>query len=134
MPNTDRNKQLWDIWYQMMQRCYSTSHPKYHNYGARGITVCERWTHYAHFREDMGFRPPHRSLDRIDNDGNYEPSNCTWTSNRSNTNNRRSTCLVTYEGVTLPLSDWARMVFINYHTLHSRIRRNGWSIERALFT
>ena len=134
MSKPDPNKRLWDIWNQMIRRCTDVNHPKYHNYGARGITICDRWMQYHNFKEDMGYPPKGMALDRDNNDGNYEPDNCIWTSHRSNTNNRRTTVTVTYKGLTLPLSDWARLVRMNYQTLHSRVRRVSWPVEKALFT
>jgi len=70
----------------MLARCRNT---KRTNYGGRGITVCERWQTFEHFLADMGERPPEMTLDRIDNDGNYELSNCRWSTNKEQSANRR---------------------------------------------
>lgn len=71
-----------------MSRCQNPNNPKFYRYGARGIIVCERWRLYANFREDMGEKPARKSLDRIDNDGNYEPSNCRWADDLTQQRNR----------------------------------------------
>lgn len=77
-------------WYSMKQRCLNPNNRYYKYYGGRGITICERWMKFENFLEDMGERPKELSLDRIDNDGNYEPSNCKWSTRKEQQNNRRS--------------------------------------------
>lgn len=83
----------WDtstykIWCAMLQRCNNPKSTGYKHYGARGIKVCERWELFENFLKDMGLRPGSLTLDRIDNDGNYEPSNCRWVTHKENCNNR----------------------------------------------
>lgn len=76
-------------WCNMIQRCTNSNSTGYINYGGRGITICERWLDFRNFYKDMGDKPENRSLDRINNDGNYEPSNCRWATPYEQTNNRR---------------------------------------------
>jgi hypothetical protein len=83
---------LYSTWLNMRQRCGNPDAPNYHNYGGRGITICERWDDFANFATDMGEKPgPEYSVDRIDNDGNYEPGNCHWaTPSEQSLNTRRA--------------------------------------------
>ena len=95
-------------WGRMIQRCTNQRHPKYPRYGGRGITVCERWRSFENFYADMGARPsPLHSIDRIDNDGNYEPGNCRWATPKQQVRNRSNTRMLTIDGVTLPQAEWS---------------------------
>lgn len=81
---------LYPTWKEMIQRCYNTSHKQYNDWGGRGIKVCDRWLNSPeNFIQDMGNRPKGTSLDRINNDGNYEPNNCRWATSKEQSNNRR---------------------------------------------
>jgi hypothetical protein len=122
-------------WKSMMQRCHDKNADNYKHYGARGITVCERWHDFASFLADMG-ACPNRSmtLDRIEGDKNYEPGNCRWATKTEQNRNRPShAVMLTHEGVTLCMADWARRVGMTPNKLRQRINL-GWSVERALTT
>jgi len=80
---------IFRTWANMRQRCYNPNSPQYPNYGGRGISICERWNDFNTFVQDMGPRPDGHSIDRIDVDGNYEPSNCRWATNSEQLSNRR---------------------------------------------
>lgn len=118
-------------WGQMMARCYDPKHHKYHRYGGRGIRVCDRWICFRLFFEDMGKRPSGKTLNRIDNDGNYEPSNCEWATPLEQANNTSSCAVITFEGKTKSISAWAREMGITREALRNRLIR-GWSIEDAI--
>lgn len=120
----------------MIQRCYNPNNPKYPRYGGRGITVCDRWlgdNGLRNFIEDMGQPPEGLSLDRIDNDGNYEPTNCKWSTNSEQSNNTHWANKVTYKGRTQTLSQWAKELGVRRQSLYGRIK-GGWSVERAFET
>jgi len=85
-----RHHELYPIWNMMKQRCYNPNNSRFQSYGARGITVCERWLNsFANFLADMGERPPGLTLDRKDTNGNYSPDNCVWSDRRTQDHNRR---------------------------------------------
>ena len=92
MPNSKHP--LYSVWEGMRARCNNPNTPGYKNYGGRGITVCDRWNDFTLFVEDIGERPEGYSIERIDNDGNYEPSNCCWASPKTQANNRRMRAVV----------------------------------------
>lgn len=87
----DDSRRLYYTWKSMLRRCYSLTHPKYYNYGGRGISVCDVWRNdFMRFVKDMGSKPDASlSIDRINNDGNYEPSNCRWATDEQQNNNQR---------------------------------------------
>jgi len=103
----------------MIGRCYRPRNHRYAWYGGRGIRVCDRWrTSFEAFLADVGPRPtPRHSLDRIDNDGDYEPGNVRWATSFEQSRNRRNVKLYTHDGETLTLSEWADRVGLPYSTL-----------------
>jgi hypothetical protein len=119
----------------MRQRCHTTSHKSFANYGGRGIIVCDRWRHsFEAFLEDMGPRPsPKHSIDRIDNDGPYSPENCRWATMAEQGANKRSNVMLTAFGETTHLHEWARRAGYSAGAIYGRLRA-GWDAERAIAT
>jgi hypothetical protein len=122
------------VWRNMKRRCHDPKNKHYENYGGRGITVCPEWINdYAAFAAHVGKRPsPTHSIERIDNNGHYEPGNVRWATQSEQCRNQRKSILLTHGGETKPLKEWAEKLRIPYYTLFARIRKLGWSVERAL--
>lgn len=120
-------------WICMMDRCYNPGHKFYHRYGGRGIYVCEEWHDVAVFISWVSHtkRSGNVTMDRIDNNGNYCPTNCRWASQEVQQNNRSSNRIMTHNGVSRTMTQWARIAGIKPSTLAMRMHR-GWSTERAL--
>ncbi|MEU5323033.1 hypothetical protein AB0G67_40715 [Streptomyces sp. NPDC021056] len=120
----------------MLRRTSSPSHQFYAYYGGRGITVCERWREsFEAFASDMGPSfSPGLELDRIDTDGNYEPSNCRWATRTQQARNVRSNRKITFRGHTMTVSEWAELLGLKASTVRSRLNKHGWPVERALTT
>ena len=120
-------------WLAMRARCEKPTDVNYRNYGGRGIRVCERWQSFEAFVEDMGDRPKGRTIDRMDVNGDYEPSNCRWATRLEQGFGRRDNQWLTHDGRTQRLIDWARELGLLPSSLCCRIRR-GWPLEKALST
>ncbi len=120
------------IWCGMLSRCRLRTHEAYARYGGRGITVCERWLRYENFLADMGRRPSlDYSLDRKDNDGNYEPDNCRWATRHEQAINTSTVRLVTYNGETMSIAGWSERLNMSYRTAYRRIIIEGKTPEEA---
>lgn len=131
--NTTR---LYTIWKSMRRRCLGVTHSSYRHYGGRGISICDEWEDFLKFREwalTNGYKDL-LTLDRKNNDGNYEPDNCRWVTQRTNSNNRRNTVTVTAFGETKPLAFWAEddRCKVSYRVLHKRLFISGWPVEKAI--
>lgn len=111
------------VWRHMLTRCSNPNTPDYRDYGERGIKVCERWKKFANFLADMGQRPSGMSIDRIDNNRNYELANCRWATNIEQANNKRSNVFITHEGESLTLPAWGRKLGLSYGTLLNRYQQ-----------
>lgn len=115
--------QTWDA---MIQRCTNPKNEAWKNYGGRGIKVCDRWLNsFAAFLEDMGERPAGLTIDRRDDNGNYEPRNCRWGNKIMQNNNRRDCRKITHDGRTQTVAQWARELGIRETTIRGRLQR-GW--------
>lgn len=123
---------IYGRWEGMIQRCTNPKATGYSNYGGRGITVCERWRDFRNFLADMGEPPPRMTLERIDNNGDYCPENCRWGTHKQQHNNKRVNHRITYNGETATMKQMAEKYGINYGALCNRIKRAGWTVDRAL--
>lgn len=125
-----RTYRTWD---KMIQRCTNTQHRAFIHYGGRGITICRRWFTFSNFLADMGDRPIGMTIERINNDGNYEPANCRWATRTEQMNNTRSNRHITWKGITYTFAELCRAVNIDVWVLRNRLMR-GASLETAINT
>lgn len=119
---------------KIKMRCSNPKDKRFHDYGGRGIKICERWTgenDFVNFYTDMGDAPKGTSIERIDNNGNYCPENCRWATNAEQARNKRSNHFITYNGEKICIAEVARRTGINVATIHGRILR-GWTEEEAV--
>jgi hypothetical protein len=124
----------YTTWANMMQRCMNPNNDNFINYGGRGITVCGRWLDFSNFFSDMGKRPARKSLERVNNSGNYEPSNCKWATFSEQARNKRNNRILNFKGRSMMLSEWSEHLGIRLGTLSHRLYHYHWSIERVLGT
>lgn len=124
----------WRSWKSMKTRCLNPNETGFERYGGRNIRVCQRWLDsFENFLADMGERPSlFHSLDRIDNDGHYEPGNVRWATRTEQNRNKKTNVLLEIEGVTRTLSEWAEISGTHYETIRSRLTR-GWGAKEAIF-
>lgn len=120
-------------WRGMKGRCLNKNHDRYSYYGGRGITVCDRWLSFENFLADMGEPPLGKTLDRIDNEGAYEKTNCRWASRKEQNRNTRVSVMITYAGQTKAVREWAEEMGVKGDTLLARIKY-GWSHKRTIET
>ena len=128
------NDRIYHIWCDMKRRCKNPKNKRYNRYGGRGICVCEEWENFENFYDwaiQNGFEK-NLTLDRIDVNGNYEPENCRWISRKEQMRNTRSNHLLTYNGDTKTMAEWAEIAGIPYSTLKQRINKYNYSVEKAL--
>lgn len=138
---TDRRRKLnpkfkheaYKNYSHMLYRCHNERSARYKEWGGRGIVVCDEWRNdFWQFVKDMGPKPtPKHSIDRIDNNGNYEPSNCRWATPRQQTLNSSQAVMWTFEGKTQCIKDWALELKVPYKLLTKR-KCLGWTVEEAL--
>lgn len=128
-----RQTREYSAWINMKMRCNNPKNHSYPYYGGRGIKVCERWdASFENFIADMGKPSRHRySLDRINPEGNYEPGNVRWASQKTQGENKRSTRWITFQGETLSIAGWSRRLGLSHETLRCRIKR-GMPLDRAI--
>lgn len=129
-----RGSRIYTIWKGMRERCNTSTNVNYKKYGARGISVCKEWDDFVTFRNWAYLNGYNETLtlDRIDNSGNYEPSNCRWATYKEQANNRRTNTIYELNGETHTLSEWSDIYGIDPKLVYSRLRKRGWDLERAL--
>lgn len=123
------------VYKTMKARCGNPKNAMYENYGGRGIKVCKRWLDsYDCFLSDMGVKPTmEHQIDRINNDGDYCPENCKWSTAKENARNKRNSFFITVDGVTKTAPEWSEITGIKPRTIKVRIQRYGWTEKEAVF-
>jgi hypothetical protein len=130
----DGRRRAYQAWVKMLSRCYNQRDASYHNYGGKGIRVCKEWREsFEAFYRDMGGCPAKLTLDRRQSTGDYTKENCRWATRAEQARNRCNTRLLTLNGRTQCLKDWAQEMGVTQSALANRLNR-GWSVERALTT
>jgi len=133
---TKANTSEYSSWRNMISRCTAPNHPSFKDYGGRGISVCERWLGrhgFQNFLEDMGCKPsPAHSIDRRENNGNYEPENCRWATRAEQDNNKRDNVVVVAFGKRMTVTEWSRETKIPLRTLTGRLKSKTFTVEEAL--
>ena len=129
------NTRLHSIWEKMNGRCYCKTSPDYNSYGGRGIKICNEWKKdfktFYNWAINNGYKD-NLTIDRIDVNGNYEPSNCRWATQKQQQRNRRNNVLITHLGITHCLSEWAEIYKIPYKLLYQRLNRDKMPFEKAI--
>lgn len=126
---------LYRTWYDMKRRCTDPRRADYERYGGNGIKVCEEWMNFQNFLDwskENGYAPS-LTIDRIDREGNYEPTNCRWADIYTQANNRKNNHWIEYCGETHTMKEWSDKLNISYYALRDRLNR-GWDVEKALTT
>jgi len=131
MPKESPEYKTWAAWTRMRRRCLDTKIPDFHRYGGRGIRFDPAWGTYVQFLADMGLAPAGKSLDRINNNGNYEPGNCKWSTKQEQARNRRSSRMLLIDGEEKTLAEWADLSGLESSTIRMRITR-GDRVDRNL--
>ena len=131
----DKYPLTYTSWKSLRKRCNSKNATGFHLWGGRGITYADRWDSFPNFLADMGPRPSKEySIDRVDNNLGYTPENCRWATRKQQCRNTRRNHLVTFDGKTKTLAEWAETLGFAYATLRDRLGKYGWSIHDALTT
>ena len=129
-----RTKRLTNIYSMMKQRCYNTNSQNFKYYGGKGVSVCDEWRNNPQAFYDWAMTHGYKdglTLDRIDNDGNYEPSNCRWVTMKEQDNHRSNNVILTLNGESHTIPEWSEILGIKQHVIRNRINR-GWSVENTL--
>ena len=127
---------IYETWQDMKRRCYNKQNARYDRYGGRGITVCDEWLNNFQSFYDWAISNGYSddlTIDRIDNDGNYEPSNCRWSTAKEQCNNRGSNINITIGNATKSLMRWCEIFNVDYKKVYARYKRNGYEGIDRLF-
>lgn len=130
-----RNTKLYNIWVELKRKCYKSNRKDYKYYGARGIKVCDEWLNNFQAFYDWAVNNDYQdglTIDRINNDGNYTPDNCHWVDMKTQSNNRRSNVLLTYNGKTQTMMQWSEELHLPYNTIKHR-HQKCWTDRECLF-
>jgi len=125
---------IYAVWQAMLNRCRNPNVVEYKNYGGRGIKVCERWLTFENFLADMGDLSEYATIERVNNDGHYEPGNVQWATYYAQSRNKTNNRLLSFKGQTKILADWASDLGISPGALIYRLDYKGWSLEKSLTT
>lgn len=126
MPRKDKRE--YSIWKAMRNRCNNKNCSSYPNYGGRGINVCKRWDDFNLFYSDMGISPHGFTIERINNNDNYNPSNCKWASRKEQANNKRNNRIIVINGISKTLTEWAEYANIGIGAIKWRLK-HGFPAE-----
>lgn len=129
-----RNTRLYRIWLAMKNRCQNEKNLRYKDYGGRGIKVCNEWRNDFQTFYDWAMSNGYSddlTIDRIDNNGNYEPSNCRWITTKEQNNNSRRCHVVEWDGEKHNITEWSKILGIPRHVLSNRLTQYDYSVERA---
>lgn len=135
-----RNTRLYNVWGLMKNRCFCKTSDHYKDYGLRGITVCEEWKQdfmcFYNWAYKNGYKEKAKkgecTLDRIDNNGNYEPNNCRWVNHKTQSNNKRNNHFLEYENTKMTIRQWSEFLNISEYVIFQRLKR-GLSLEKVLY-
>lgn len=127
---TRQQRLTYACWQSMLRRCYTQGSQGFARYGKRGIRVCRRWHSFKNFIADMGLKPDTLTLERKNNDGNYEKRNCVWATKREQNRNHSRNRMICFQGRTQLIADWARERGFSHSTLTHRL--NNYSVRLAM--
>lgn len=131
-----RHTRIYNIWRSMRQRCYNPNTNRYKNYGAKGVIVCDEWRNSFEAFYEWAMQSGYKeglTIDRKDTNGNYEPTNCRWATQKSQQNNRENNHLLTHNGETHTIAEWSEKTGIKKGTICARLK-SGWSVVETLTT
>ena len=123
----------YQTWNRMKDRVLNPNHEAYSRYGGRGIVICEKWLTFEGFLDDMGERPSGLTLERRDNNGNYNRENCYWATRKQQQRNRSTNLVLEFHGIKRTAIEWAERFYLPRHVVYDRVKK-GWPTERVLLT